>query len=120
MNRLNTGDKIFIRGLGWSGKVLSARDLESPEEDSIYEVQITRYFRRSALEVEVHDPQVSAAQRQASLADKMARMEAARIKLERATEGPEDLRIAAAIEYFQASDGAWKELGYAPLLEPIE
>jgi hypothetical protein len=42
-----------------SGKVLSARtgELQKPEEQRVYEVQITRYFRRTDLmPVDEEDP----------------------------------------------------------------
>lgn len=118
MNPLKPNDKVFIQSLGMSAKVLRVRDVETLEEKSIYEVQITRCFRRADLELD--DREAKAAERRNAIADKMARLEDARKRLEEAMDGPETRKVAAAIEYFTASDNAWKEFGHAAILEPIK
>lgn len=117
MNPLKIGDNVFIRPLGWRGRVLQTRSAEAPEENSIYEVQITRYFRRSNLELD--DSQAKAAKRKQDIASAIEQWESAKQKWERAQAGPEDRKVAAGIEWAKATDKLSTELGYLGIWEPV-
>jgi hypothetical protein len=54
MRSLNEHDQVYVKSLGVLGKVLGLRpgSTKDPEEEKLYEVQITQYFRRTDLEPE--------------------------------------------------------------------
>jgi hypothetical protein len=53
MRLLKTGERVYIKSLGGiPGEVLGIRAVDVVEEKTIYQVQITRYFRRADLEAE--------------------------------------------------------------------
>ena len=53
MRLLKTGERVYIKSFGRiPGEVLGIRAVDVVEEKTIYQVQITRYFRRADLEAE--------------------------------------------------------------------
>jgi len=119
MAPLNPNDKVRIKSLNMPGTVLGVRPgaMREPEEEKYYEVQIVRYFRRTDLDP--HDPEAEEAQREKSLQEKTARLEAARNKVEQSRDAGGNVSAEAAIELLQAADEVWKELDHESILKPI-
>lgn len=117
MNLLKPNDKVFVPSLGVNAKVLHVRDVTIPEENSIYEVQISKYFRRSDLELD--DSHARVEKRKQDIASATEQWESAKQKWEQAQAGPEDQRVAAGIEWAKATDRLYRELGYPGILEPL-
>jgi hypothetical protein len=65
MRSLNKDEQVHVKSLGVPGKVLRVRpgDIGEPEEQRLYEVQMTRYFRRADLDPEEESSKVNQFQR---------------------------------------------------------
>lgn len=113
---LNPNDKVYVKYLRMCGTVLRVRpgDVRESEEERCYEIQITRYFRRTDLEL--YDPEAEA-KREKSLQERTARLQAARNNVERAIAAGGEVDTATAIELLHTADDLWKELGHEPVLK---
>jgi hypothetical protein len=81
-----------------------------PEEKKCHEIQITGYFRRTDLTL--YDPAAEDAKRDEALKIKTARLAATRRAVEQAMATGRDVKTATALEFLQARDDLWKELGH--------
>jgi len=120
MDPLKPNDEVYIQSLKMYGKVLGVRpgDVREPEEEKCYEIQITRYFRRTDLEL--YDPAAERAKREKALQEKTDRLVAAQKQVEQTVAAGRDVKTAAAIELLEASNELWKELGHEGFLKPIK
>lgn len=120
MEPLKPNDEVHIRSLAMYGKVLRPRpgDVREPEEEKCYEIQITRYFRRTDLEL--YDPAAERANREKSLRETTARLAAAQKSVEQAMAAGGDVKTATAIEFLQSANELWKELGHEGFLKPVK
>lgn len=75
---LKRGDEVYVSSLDTYGRVLHVVPGEEPEEEKAYQVQITRFFRRSDLDF--YDQTLEAAKREAILQKKVAQSETAQRK----------------------------------------
>ena len=117
---LKPKDEVYIKSLSMLGSVLRVRpgDVREPEKDRLYEVQITRYFRRTDLELD--DREAEREKREMDLRKKTERLAAARKSVEEITATGGDVNAAAAVELMVAADDVWQALGHKPLLVPIK
>lgn len=110
---LKQNDEVFIKSLQLVGKVV--RVCPDGDEEPFYKVEIQRYFRRDDLE---HiDREAERKKRRQEVDEKVARVEAARIKLG-AAGGAMD--SAAAMEYLLAADDLWQALGHESVFQSTE
>ena len=82
MNPLKPKDEVYIKSLNMIGTVLRARPGDKNEAEEfrgISEIQITRYFLRTDLELDDTNEQMQ--KRQAAIKVKEARLESARKKV---------------------------------------
>lgn len=117
---LKPKDEVYIKSLSMLGSVLRVRpgDVREPEKDRLYEVQFTRYFRRTDLELD--DREAERQKRESDLRMKTERLAAARKNVEEITARGCDVKAGAALEFLFAADDLWQALGHDPLLVPIK
>src|SRR6267378_1279083 len=110
MDPLKPNDEVYIKSLGMYGRVLRPRpgDVGEPEDEKCYEIQITRYFLRTDLEL--YDPAAERAKREKALQEKTDRFVMAQKQVEQTVAAGSDVKTATAIELLQAANELWKEL----------
>ncbi len=120
MKPLMQNAEVYIKSLDMIGRVMRVRpgDVGEPEQDKLYEVQITRYFRRTDLELD--DPEAERKKREADFQRKTERLAAAKTRVEEIAAAEGDAKFAALSEFLVAADDVWQALGHKPLLVPIK
>ncbi len=120
MQPLKPNDDVFIKSWEVCGKVLRARpgDAKETEDKRHYEVQITQYFSRT--ELEHYDPKAERENREKSLQEKIARLEAARKNVEALLAEGKSVPTAMALEFMTAGDELWKALGHPGMLKSMK
>jgi hypothetical protein len=112
---LKKNDAVYIKEWNAYGKVLMARaaNIHEPEEDGYYQVQANpHYFRGSDLELDTSEADNEA--REIRIAEKVARRDAARNRLQQAISAGSISAIQVG-EYLAAEDEVWKEKGLPSL-----
>lgn len=109
---LKPNDEVYIRSMKTLGRVLRPLpgSTDEPEQQRFYEIQVTKYFLRSDLELD--DTGAVHKKRQADLQEKTARLELARRKVEDALAAGENVKPSTVIEFVIASTDLCQELRY--------
>jgi hypothetical protein len=117
---LNPNDEVYIKSLNMLGKVQCVRlgDIREPEKERLYEVQIRRFIKREDLEL--YNPRVAREKREASLREKLARMQEAQNRLEAVLAAGGDVSLASATEFLVAKEDVWAEFGHKSVLDHIK
>jgi len=120
MKPLQPKDKVFIKSLGLSGVVLGLRlpDDQEPEHERIYRVQITRFCRRSDLELD--DIETKQQKRKIARDEMAARLDTAQDRLLKEIAAGHGVKDTTLTEFIEASNEHRKSLGDNPMFEQID
>jgi len=112
MAPLKPNDEVYIRSIKTLGKVLRLLpdSTHDSEEQRFYEVQVTKYFLRSDLELD--DTGAVHQKRQADLQQKTARLELARRNVEDALAAGGNVKPSTVTEFVVASNELCQGLRY--------
>jgi hypothetical protein len=113
---LKQNDEVFIKSLEVVGKVIQV--CPDGDDEPFYRVEITRYFRRADLEL--IDREAEQKKRKQEVQEKLARMEAARIKTETIIAAGGVVDWATAQEYMLAADDLWQAFGHKSIFQSTE
>ena len=121
LKALKPNDEVYIKSWDVMGKVVRARpgDINEPQAEKLYQVQIVRYFER--IDLELYDREAERQKRSAALAEKEGRFLAAKEKVDSFFDAGGDLRSAPSeltMEYIMAANDYFTAAGYKPIIVP--